>query len=216
MKKILLLTVGLLISISSIAQESLGKGNTAMQNKQYAEAVKQYEAYFKEDATRYTSDTKTVYNLATAAYKAKQYDKAITYCDKCVEGNYKADMAAYMKALTYRAKKDDGAYEKALSHCMEKYPESSVASKSKGLLTKIYNKEAAAVYNVGNQIAGSASSDPATYVATMEKAIKKYDEAVVIFQKTLKLSPNDSTAKNALASIESAKKNLEAYKAQLK
>ncbi len=215
MKTLLLSTICVLLSVASYAQESLGKGNTAMQEKKYAEAVKHYEAYFAEDASRYTSDTQTLFNLANASYKAGDFAKANKYCDKCVELKYKQDDAAYLKIGIAKKQKNQAAFEANMISFLKNYPDSKNHARVKSFLVKEYNKQASIPYNKGNEIAGAAPSEPQAFIGAMEKAIVKYEEASKLFDKTLAVSPNDPTAKNAKASIKAAKDNLKQYKAQL-
>lgn len=137
-------------------------------------------ASFEQAIATSDEDTKSlVYNTAIAAYRGKNYDKAIEYFTKSVENGYKGETAQYYKAVVYNKQKNDEAYKAALIEGVEKFP----GDKKMGpALAKVYVGEGNELYKKGAAIlsaanekvnAGTLKTDDAAYTAEFEKADRK-------------------------------------------
>lgn len=106
MRKVLLLFIGLLLSVSMFAQTpgaaEKNAGNAAYKAKNWAEAFKNWEAYLKIVEF---NDKACVYNTAVAATKVKNYAAAVKYFDMSITGRYKLASSYLGKAQALRSEK---------------------------------------------------------------------------------------------------------------
>lgn len=221
MKKIGVLFTLLIFAVSAFAQESAAElknaGNEALRNKNYSEAVQKYEAYFATNEEGVAEDKTTLFNLATSALKAKQYDKAMKYYNTSIKNGYKPDISLFYISKIYSARDNKDMEIETLKKVLTDYPKSKYYSKFQSYVATHYNKMAQEPYNKGNEIAttAAASGDAGIYLSKMKDALKKWEEAKAGFEKTLEIDADNPTAKSAIANMNEQKKAYETYKASL-
>jgi tetratricopeptide (TPR) repeat protein len=93
-------------------------------NKNYAEAMKYFEAQLTDGFTSDTDQQKVVKALASMAYSQGNYDKALEYGTKAMKGGYADDNIHTIIVQSYYQKKDYKA--------VQKLEEESVAGQSRG------------------------------------------------------------------------------------
>ena len=173
--------------------------------KDYANAVASYEAAIS--AT--DGDTKVlVYNAAIAAYKGKDYDKAIAWFAQSVENGYKGATAQYYKAVVLKKQKKNDEYKAALEAGAEMFPGDKKICPA---LSKVYVGEGNTLYKKGAAIlsaanekvnAGTLKTDEAAYTVEVDKAKVEFNAAVVILDKA---KAADATNANAQTLIDACK-----------
>lgn len=123
MKKIVLLFLSALLTISVFAQEpgaaEKNAGNAAWKAKNYAEAFKNFEAYLK--AVNF-KDNAYVYNTAVAAAKVKKHAEAQKYFDMSIKNKYKTGSSYLGKAKALQAEKKDAEMLATLQEGMKAVP----------------------------------------------------------------------------------------------
>ncbi len=222
MKKSLikLLVAGLFISSSAFAQEGaielFNAGNAAYGAKDYTTAITKWEAYLAHPDASIDNTEAVTYNIAEAARRGKNIEKARTYYQKCVDLGHNADMCLFKLGTTYKAS-DPAKYISIMEQCVKEYPNSKYYKKFfLGSVTSYYNKEAAAIFNKANAEAQAAAATPDTYVETMKaKVLPLFDQAEAAFDKTLSFDAANAAATGAVANIKAQRDALAAYEAQL-
>lgn len=102
MKRIVTLIIASIFTMAAFAQDApalKNAGNAALRSKNYQEAAKQFESYFKVLEGK---DKATQYNYATCAYKIKDYNKAILLYTKSIDDRYKVSSSYLKKAYCYK------------------------------------------------------------------------------------------------------------------
>ena len=102
MKKLFLLVVVSSFVLCSFAQDAasfLNAGNDALRNKNYKEALNQFEKYFSMSEQ---DDDATIFNAAYCANKIGKYEKAIQLYNKSIKNRYKESSSYYFKAIAYK------------------------------------------------------------------------------------------------------------------
>lgn len=221
MKKIGVLLTFLVITVTMFAQESAAElknaGNEALRNKKYAEAVQKYEAYFASGEEGVAEDKTTKYNLASSAFKGKQFEKAEKYYNQSVKNGYKPDLSLYYISKIYSSKDDKEKEIETLKRVLANYPNSKYFSKFQSYVANYYNKLAQDPYNKGNEMATAAASsgDAGKYLSSMKTVLGIWDEAKDGFNKTLEVDPTNAIAKSAIANIDDQINAYKTYKASL-
>ncbi|MFB6318914.1 tol-pal system YbgF family protein [Saccharicrinis sp. FJH54] len=221
MKKIGVILTFLVFSIAMFAQDSAAElknaGNEALRNKNYAEAVAKYEAYFATNEEGVADDNMTLYNLANSALKAKDFAKAEKYFNQCVAKDYKPDLSLYYISKIYSEKGNEAKEIETLEKVLTNYPNSKYYSKFRDYVAKYYNIQAQDPYNKANEIAVTAagSGDAGIYLSKMKDALVLWDKAKTGFEKTLEIDPNNTIAKSAISNMNDQIKAYETYKASL-
>ena len=218
--------ISLLIALFSLAAsaqdvsapELANAGNAAYAQKDYATAVKKWEAYLAHpDATAGTTDSYT-YKVAEAARKANKMDKAREYYQKCIDLDYKADMCMFKLGSSYK-KVDDDKYIYYMEKCVTDYPKSKYYKKYfLPSVTTFHNKIASEIFNEATaaQQEATATGDALKYIEIMKsKALPLFNKAEEAFEKTLKFDANDNTATNAIKSINTQREAFKTYEAEL-
>ncbi|WP_082304970.1 tetratricopeptide repeat protein [Persicobacter sp. CCB-QB2] len=169
--------------------ELKNEGNKAMAAKDYTTALDNYKKAIEVmpeevDATVY-------FNAGYSCYKNKQYAEAVPFFDQAIENNYKACNSWDLKVASLKkAKKNEemfAACEKGLESC----PKSKTMTKT---LSSKYYKEGAAIVKKANTM----QADP----AKIEQAKEEAKKAVPLLEKALEIDPNNSNAKQLMASVE--------------
>lgn len=102
MKKLFTLVIASIFTLVAFSQDAAtfkNSGNDALRAKNYKEAIKQYEAYFK---VLEGDDDVTLYNLASCAMRAKDYEKSVVLFTKCIKNRYKESSSYFYKAKAYK------------------------------------------------------------------------------------------------------------------
>lgn len=223
MKKSIMITLFVsLFSLSLFAQESAAElvnaGNAAYDQKNYAEALSNWEAYLAHpDAAPENTDSYS-FKCAEAARKAGNIEKARSYYEKCIALDYKADMCTFKLGSTYK-KTDEAKYMEYMEKCVTDYPNSKYYKKYfLPSVTSYYNKAASVIFNKANSEAQVATGygDAYKYVASMKSTVLPlFDEAEEAFKKTLEFDAENSTATNAIDNINTQREAFKAYEAEL-
>jgi tetratricopeptide (TPR) repeat protein len=211
-----------LFSLSVSAQESapelVNAGNAAYAQKDYAGALAKWEAYLTHPDMAMTDTEAYTYKCAEAAKKAGQIEDARKYYQKCVALDYKADMCTFKLGSTYK-KTDPEKYIAMMEKCVTDYPSSKYYKKYfLPSVTKYHNKAASVIFNeaTAEQQVATGSGDAHIYLAKMEKTVLPlFNQAEAAFQKTLAFDPTESTASNAINSINTQREAYTTYKASL-
>ncbi|MCL3780909.1 tetratricopeptide repeat protein [Prolixibacteraceae bacterium JC049] len=210
------------VELKNKASELKNAGNAEYKKKNYAGALASWEkyqgawkAYMAVDKEA-KEDNSTYYNMATCARKLKDYDKAMSLLNTCVEKKYKADAATYYIAYCHKKKGDDAKAREVFEKGLQEFGGSKFARNFRKQVTVYMNKDAAAIFNAANDISGKATGKPAAeYLAIMKKAVAKFNQAKAEFNKVLKVDPKNKTAAAGLQNINAAIQAYKDYKAQL-
>ncbi|MGL5681758.1 MAG: tetratricopeptide repeat protein [Marinifilaceae bacterium] len=149
MKKTLSLIVATLLSITMFAQTAPGAaeknaGNDAVRSKNYAEALKQYEAYLKIVKNE---DKAIVFNAAFCADKVKNYPVAEKYFKMSIDNNYKPGAAYLGLAKAYEGQKKTAEMLQVLQDGMKSRP---TDAKLASMYATYYLKEGQKFQKSGN------------------------------------------------------------------
>ncbi len=183
---------------ANVAKSHDYKARSYSKLKDYTNAIASYEAAIA--AT--DGDAKVlVYNGAIAAYKGKDYDKAVDWFTQSVENGYKGATAQYYKAAVLKKQKKNDEYKAALEAGVEMFPGDK---KMAPALAKIYVGEGNVLYKKGAAIlsaanekinAGTLKTDDAAYTAEVDKAKVEFKAAIVILEKAQALDSSNANAK---------------------
>ena len=194
-----------IVANANIAKAHDYKARSYNKLKDYANAIASYEAAIS--AT--DGDTKVlVYNGAIAAYKGKDYDKAIVWFSKSVENEYKGSTAQYYKAVVLKKQKKNDEYKVALETGAEMFPGDKKICPA---LAKIYVGEGNILYKKGAAIlsaanekvnAGTLNTDEAAYTVELDKAKVEFTAAIKVLEKA---KAADATNVNAQTLIDACK-----------
>ena len=192
MKKVVLMTLAVLISAIVFGQDAADKinqANAALQEKDYAKAFALYDEAMKNIGDVQIEPTIN-YNIGFAAYKSDNYDGALEYFDIAIENEVNLEKSYEYKALVYNKQKDYANavanYEKAIA-ASDDGAESmvfnaAIAAYRGGMLDKAvelfgksvdngYRGETAIYYKA---VSLRKSGDDAAYKATLEEGANKY------------------------------------------
>ncbi|WP_339740590.1 tetratricopeptide repeat protein [uncultured Sunxiuqinia sp.] len=216
MKRLFLLTIFCLGVVAvGFAQDTVdavqlkNDGNDALRAKDYKKALELFEkslANWSEEE----QDNAMIYNAGYCAYKVKNFEKAVKYFGQSIENNYKTSTAYLYKANAQRQTGDDDGFVETLEAGMASNPNDM---KMKDMLSTFYLKEGNAFYKKGAAILKEAASDVAAgkfttnddqYKAATTEAREEFKKALPYFDKALKLTPNDDTAKQLKAAATQA------------
>lgn len=229
MKKTIIITLfASLLSISLFAQESateelsaaelFNAGNEAYKTKDYTKALENWEAYLNHPDSDPVNTESCTYNCAKVAKKTGKIEKARTYYQKCIDLDYKSDLATFQLGQTYK-EEDSDKYMELMEKCVTEYPNSKYYKKYfLPSVTNYYNKVAAEVFNEANAAAqeATASGDAYKYVEMMEaNVLPLFDKAEEAFNKTLSFDDTDTKATNAITNINTQRETFVAYKTEL-
>jgi tetratricopeptide (TPR) repeat protein len=169
--------------------------NDFMQNKDFESAFKYYEKYFELVPEEKTTNGRSVYEMAFCAAQIEKNDEALNLYQTAVELDHRADAAMLRIADIYRKAGDDEKMTAVLKEALDKYPQSRERSKMISMITTPLLREAAVPFNAANELAKNASGgDPTEYVANMSVAVKKFEDAIPLFEEILKLDPQNNQA----------------------
>ncbi len=183
---------------ANVAKSNDYKARSYGKLKDYKNAVASYEVAIA--AT--DGDTKAmVYNAAIAAYKGKDYDKAIAWFTQSVESGHKGATAQYYKAAILKKQKKNDEYKAALESGVEMFPGDK---KLTSALVKVYVSEGNVLYKKGAAIlsaanekvnAGSLKTDDAAYAKEVSKSKVEFKAAIAVLEKAQALDPSNANAK---------------------
>lgn len=216
MKRFILFTVFCLgMAVAGVAQEApdalqlKNDGNDALRDKNYKKALELFEkslANWGEEE----QDNAMIYNAGYCAYKVKSFDKAVKYFGQSIDSNYKVSTAYLYKANAQRKNGDDEGFVETLEAGIAA---NSNDTKMKSMLSTYYLKEGNAYYKKGASILKEAAADVAAgkfkttddqYKQATTEAKTEFKKALPFFDKALKLTPNDDTAKQLKAAATQA------------
>lgn len=215
MKRFFLAIAMLMFVVGGFAQDApdaiklKNDGNDALRAKNYEKAFELFQksiANWKEEQ----KDNAMIYNTGYCAYKIKNYKGAVKYFDESIKGNYKVSTAILYKANSQRLSGDPEGFETTLEAGVVKFPNNS---KMKDMLATFYLKEGNAFYKKGAAILKNAANDVAAgkykttdpqYAKVTNEAKEQFKKALPLFEKGLKVDPNDDTAKQLKAACEQA------------
>jgi len=188
-----------------------------LNNKDYQSAFDYFKKYLEIGGEEATTDGKTIYSYAYCATKIDKNDIALAYFQKCIELKYKEDAATLYIAEIYKNAEEFGKMKDLLIDALAKYPDSKLRPKMASMLTTPMLKDAAEPFNAGNELAKTAaSSDPNAYLANMEKAVTKFQEAIPLFEKVLQYDSTNEQARTYLDACKENIKKFDEYKASIK
>jgi tetratricopeptide (TPR) repeat protein len=202
-----LLIAGLTVNAQT-GKELKKQGDEAYKSKNYPKAVLDYSRAIEAYKSEGTIDTSIFYNATIAAYKAKNYEKIIPFSQKAIElGHEKSRLCYYIQALAHDKQGNDDEYFVTLVKGHEAYPG---YSKIGNKLAIAYLKKGTEPYNEAANIIKEAEqyreSDTDKYMAELERANKKFKEALESFEKAYEANAEEKQVLNLLLSVY---KNLE-------
>jgi tetratricopeptide (TPR) repeat protein len=163
--------------------------------KDYTNALANYEKAFE------LSEEKSgalMLNIAVAAFRLENYEKAITWFDKAYEAGYKPEDALFNKAGALKKLNKNDEYLQALILGNEKFPENKKFSVS---LAGIYFSEGNTLYKGGVEILNAANkklnegklkATDEAYKAELVKAKAEFTKAREILEKSKQLDPTNA------------------------
>lgn len=216
MKRVLLLSVAVLFTVFSFAQDAAEKLNQAQEALKAQDYVKAYTLY--DEAMSNIGDVQVDasinYNIGFAAYKAENLEGAVKYFDKAIETGTNVSKCHEYKALAYNDKKD---YAKAVA-CFEQ----AVATSEEDASSLVYNAAIAAyrgqLYEKAVELFGKSvelgykGETAIFYKAASLKKMDKDAEYKAALEEGAAKFPGDDKIGPALASIYVSEGN-EFYKA---
>ena len=188
-----------------------------LEKSDFPSACNYYQKYFEKSPKEANADGKTNYNYANALYKINKLDDALRLFQQAINVDYKADYSSFYMASIYKKKGDEGKMQEVLTQAIEKYPDSKLLGKMVSILCNPLLKEAAMPFNQANGLAKEAASGtPEDYIAKMTQACDKFQDAIPLFDKVLKLDPKNQQAITYKKACEDNIKSFNDYKASLK
>ena len=186
---------------ANVAKAHEYKARAYSKLKDYKNAVASYEAAIAAS----DGDTKVlVYNGAIAAYKGKDFDKAIEWFTQSVENGHKGSTAQYYKAAILKKQNKKDEYKAALEAGAKMFPGDKKICPA---LAKIYVGEGNVLYKKGAAIisaanekvnAGTLKTDDAAYTAEVGKAKVEFEAAIVILEKAKAADASNANAQTLI------------------
>ncbi|MGF7138438.1 tetratricopeptide repeat protein [Roseimarinus sediminis] len=187
-----------------------------MKEKDYAKAYQYLETYLEKGGEEAAKDGKIAYYMAYSASKMDKNDLALSHYQKATDLGYRQDACLLYMADIYKSAGNEEKMEATLKTALKQYPDSKYRSKMVSMLTIPMLQNAAVPFNEANELAKvAASSDPASYLTNMEKAVSKFKVAIPLFEEVLEFDPKNE---QALTYINASKDNIKSfneYKANL-
>jgi tetratricopeptide (TPR) repeat protein len=191
--------------------------NDFLGKKEFDKAFGHYEKYFNIEPEQFNTDGKSLYEMAYCANQINKTDMALSLYQKCIELNYRPDISTLYIAGIYRKADDEAKMSKILKEALEKYPQSRERSKMIAMITAPLLKEASIPFNAGNELAKAASTGtPDEYLASMTKAVQKFEEAIPLFEEILNYDPQNNQASSLINACRDNIKAFREYQSTLK
>ena len=205
MKRLVVLSIAVFLTVFSFAQdaaEKINQGNEALKAQDYAKAFALYDEAMS-NLGDVQVDASINYNIGFAGYKSGNLDGALKYFDKAIENDVNVSKSYEYKGLVYNEKKD---YKNAVASF-----EKASATSDDGSESLIFNAAIAAykgnmldkaVELFGKSVdAGYKAETALYYKAVVLKKQGKDDAYVTTLEEGVKKFPNDSKIKSALANV---------------
>ncbi|MCQ2975781.1 MAG: hypothetical protein MJ211_13350 [Bacteroidales bacterium] len=203
MKRLLLFAMALTASLSLSAQEDAGdlrrKAAEQAKSGDFTSAVENYSKAIQLQEADSIFEAALYYNAGGTAYKAKNFELASKYFSKCIELDYKLDVAYKFQGASLQSLGDYEALKASMLAATEKYPENVTF---KQMLASAYLNISKPKYDEANQIIKDAQSlkgtDVEKYNQEVEKARVVFKEALPNVEEAYKI---DSTNKAVIQSL---------------
>lgn len=206
MRHLFVCSLMLFFAIAISAQEKSvtdlnNEAKVAIAAKDFQKALPLLEEAMQKQAGQ-EADAAMIFNAAHCARQLEQYEKAIKYYSEAEKLNYKADMACFYVASSYKKLDKDSEVEKTLVEGIQKYSDSKVLPNMKKMLVDYYLVEGSKSFNEANQILGSSTpANQEELDALVAKANVKFAEAKPWFEKALVYAPDDERVIKPLTDI---------------
>ncbi len=216
MKKVLILVLAVVFSVSTYAQDAAEKLNQAQEAMKAQDYTKAYKLY--DEAMNNLGDVQVDesinFNIGYAAYKAENLEGAVKYLDKAIESGTNVSKCHEYKALAYNDQKD---YKNAVASF-----EKAIATSEEGTEPLVYNAAIAAyrgnmldkaVELFGKSVENGYKGETALYykAAVLKKQDKDAEYKATLEEGVVKF-PGDDKIGPALANVYVSEGN-EFYKA---
>lgn len=205
MKRVLLLTLAVFITVFSFAQDAADKinqANEALQAKDYEKAFNLYDEAMG-NLGDVQVDESINFNVGFAAYKAGNMDGALKYLDKAIEVGANVSRSHGYKALIYSDKEEYekavASFEKAIETAEEVdeslYYKAGIAAYQGGMLDK-------AVEHFGNAVENGYNAETAMYYKAVALNKQGKDDAyVATLKEGAEKFPDDDRLSSSLAKV---------------
>lgn len=215
MKRLVLLTLAVFMTVFSFAQdaaEKINQANEALKAQDYAKAYKLYDEAMNNIGDVQV-DPSINYNIGYAAYKSDNAEGALKYLDKAIEAGANVSKSYEYKALVYS---DQKKYDKAVENF-----EKAIETAESGSEDLVYNaaitaykgdmlEKAAELF--GKSVEKNYKPETALYYkAVVLNKLDRNDEYKATLEEGVKKFPNDEKISSALANIYVSEAN-ELYK----
>jgi tetratricopeptide (TPR) repeat protein len=187
-----------------------------LQERNFESAYDYYNKYIEIGGEEAANDGGVVYNMAISANRLGKTDKALELFQRSIELNSRPDVSMLYIANIYRSADEDEKMMAVLKEAIREYPQSNQRSRMVSMLVTPMLQEASVPFNEANELAkAAAGGSPNDYIANMSKAVKKFDEAIPLFEAVLEYDPRNETAQTYLNASRDNIKSFNDYKDSL-
>lgn len=197
---LIILCAFVLVGVAQNAEVLKSDAIAAEMSEEYAKAASLFEEAHAAYKAQNELDTACVYRAGMDYVKIDQFDKAIPLLEETLTLNYNAGRTSRLLADAYVGKKEYGKAEEILLKGKESTPEEALEFDKK-LAYLYFNtgqyEKAAESFQVVNEASPGNKNYMYLYGFSLER-IKKYDEAIAIFNNMQELFPGDKRSKKML------------------
>ncbi|MBN1927422.1 MAG: tetratricopeptide repeat protein [Prolixibacteraceae bacterium] len=205
------LSKSLLIDLTLLQTDLSDYAINSYNKEEYETAVKCFEIYLdinnlpimQSNADVASVDTAIIFNTGLAAFKAKNYNKAIKYFNEAIKYNYNSESCYFSVYNAYQAMGDTLASLNVLKEGFEKHPNNEILNVeliNYYILTENKPEEALKFIDMAIE----RKPDNATLYAVKGKALDqmgRYDEAIEIYKKSIEIDPEQFRPQFNLSAI---------------
>ncbi len=118
------------IKLISLSKAYIKQATDQFEKEKYAESLNSFEQVLKIESLDFMEqnstgeDTVIIYNAGLAAFKAQNWNSAITYFSKSAKLDYNGIKSYQLLSESYRQINDINGYTHAVNDCIKKYPDS--------------------------------------------------------------------------------------------
>ena len=118
------------IKLTSLSKDYIKQAMDQFDNRKYSESLVSFEQVLKIESLDFLKqntnyeDTVVIYNAGLAAFKAQNWNSAISYFSKSAKLGYNGAKSYQLLSESYRKINDISGYNNAVNECIKRYPDS--------------------------------------------------------------------------------------------